>query len=219
MSTDSVRPRPPRLPAQLEETPNAALEHDATFSDARLSDVAWSHKHAGGVRLQAVRLVNGDLSGSRLEKLGLSDCELTGCELANVEARGTDATRVRIEESRLTGIAFPEGSLRDFLVRGCRVDLASFAFAELIRVAFEDCLMVETSFLGARLQGVRFQGCDLTQADFREASLERCEISGSDLTDLQGVAQLRGAAVDRAGIVANADLWAAALGITVLDAD
>ena len=219
MSTNSVLPRPPRLPAQLEETPSGTLEHEATFSDASLPNVAWSGQQAGGVRLQAVRLVNGDLSGARLEKLGLSDCELTRCELANLEGRGTQATRVRVQESRLTGIGFPEGTLRDLLVRGCRLDLASFGFAQLIRVTFEDCLMAETSFLGARLEQVRFQGCDLSRADFREASLQRCEFSSSDLTDLQGVAQLRGAAVDRAGLVANVDLWAAALGITVLDAD
>ena len=79
--------------------------------------------------------------------------------------------------------------------------------------------MAEASFLGARLEAVRFQGCDLSRADFREASLQRSEFSGSELTELQGAAQLRGAAVDRAGIVANADLWAATLGITVLDAD
>jgi len=62
---------------------------------------------------------------------------------------------VRVQESRLTGVAFAEGSLRDLLVRGCRVDLASFGFAELVRVTFEDCLMAETSFLGARLEGVK----------------------------------------------------------------
>jgi len=219
VSRNSVLPQPPRLPSQLEEAPNGALEHDATLSDASLSHVAWADQHAGGVRLEAVRLVSGDLSGARLEKLRLDDCELTGCELANLEGRGIQATRVRVQESRLTGIAFPEGSLCDIVIRGCRVELSSFGFAQLIRVTFEDCLMAETSFLGAQLEGVRFQGCDLTRADFREASLQRCEFSRSDLTDLQGVAHLRGAAVDRAGIVANADLWATALGITALDPD
>ncbi len=216
---NSVLPQPPRLPSQLEEAHSGALGYGATFSDASLSDVAWADLQAGGVRLETVRLVSGDLSGARLEKLRLADCELTRCELANVEGRGTQATRVRVQESRLTGIAFPEGSLHDFVIRGCRVNLASFGFAELVRVTFEDCLMAETSFLGARLEGVRFLGCDLTRADFREASLRRCEFSRSDLTGLEGVAHLRGAAVDRAGIVANADLWAAALGITVLDPD
>ena len=219
MSTNSVRPRPPRLPSELEQAQGGALGHDATFSDVGLSDVAWADQLAGGVRLEAVRLVNGDLSGAQLEKLRLDDCELTRCELANLQGRGTQATRVMVQESRLTGIALPEGSLRDLLVRGCRVDLASFGFAELVRVTFEDCLITETSFLGARLEGVRFQRCDLTRADLREASLQRCEFSRCELTGLQGVAQLRGAAVDKAGIVANADLWAAALGITVLDPD
>lgn len=219
VSTDEVLPRPPRLPSRLEETQHGALEHDAVVSDARLSHVAWADQHAGGVRLRAVRVANGDLAGARLEKLALDDCELTGCELANLQAPGTQATRVRIEGSRLTGITLREGSLRDVVVRRCRADLAALGFASLVRVTFEDCLMAETSFLGAHLERVRFHGCDLTRADFREASLARCEFRRSELTAIEGAAQLRGAAIDSAGIVANADLWAAALGIAVLDTD
>ncbi len=137
VSTNSVLPQQPRLPSQLEEAPNGFLEHDATLSDASLSNVAWADQRAGGVRLEAVRLVHGDLSGARLEKLRLVDCELTRCELANLEGCGIQATRVRVQESRLTGIAFPEGSLCDVVIRGCRVELSSFGFAQLIRVTFD----------------------------------------------------------------------------------
>jgi len=103
--------------------------------------------------------------------------------------------------------------------RGCRLDMASFGFAQLTRVTFEDCLMAEASFLDARLECVRFHRCELTRGDFRGASLERCEFRGGDLTDLEGVTHLRGAAIDWAGIIANANLWAAALGIEILDAE
>ena len=141
------------------------------------------------------------------------------CNLANLRGLGAQATRVTIEGSRLTGISLMEASLRDITVRDCRVDLASFGVAELVRVTFEDCVMTETSFLDARLESIRFHGCDLTRADFRGATLRDCELRRTELTDLEGIANLRGAAIDWPGIVANADVWAAALGVRVLDTD
>jgi uncharacterized protein YjbI with pentapeptide repeats len=118
----------------------------------------------------------------------------------------------------LTGISLPEAALHDVSIRGCRVDMASFAHCELVRVTFEDCPMAEASFLEAKLSSVRFHGCDLAGADFREARLDRCELRGTNLDGLHGVENLRGAAIDAAGIVAKAELWAATLGIGVLDA-
>ena len=76
--------------------------------------------------------------------------------------------------------------------------------------------MAETSFLDAELECVRFHGCDLTRADFRGARLRRCEFRRCNLSELEGIPALRGAAIDWAGIVAMADVWAEALGISVL---
>ena len=80
--------------------------------------------------------------------------------------------------------------------------------------------MTQTDFLDARLDGVRFHRCDLTGADFRGARLNRCEFRRSNLTGLEGVESLRGAARwSGPDIVEMAGIWAAALGIKVLDAD
>ena len=169
--------------------------------------------------LDTVRVSRVDLSGSRLDGLRLRDAGLAGCNLANLSSRGAEAARVRIEHSRLTGIGLHEGSLQDVTVTGCRVDLASFGFCVLVRVTFADCLLTESSFQGAQLDAVRFHDCDLRRSDFRQARLRRCEFLRSDLTDLDGVAHLRGAAIDWPTVVGQAGAWAAALGIRVLDTD
>ena len=46
--------------------------------------------------------------------------------------------------------------------------------------------------------------------------MRRCEFRGCDLNELEGVQALKGAAIDWACIVAMADVWAGALGISVL---
>jgi hypothetical protein len=61
----------------------------------------------------------------------LADVRATRCNLANVEARRATASRVSIASCRLTGLAFPEATLRDVTVGDSRADFASFAFARL----------------------------------------------------------------------------------------
>jgi len=167
--------------------------------------------------LDTVRITRADLAGTKFPQLRVVDAQLTDCNLANLDARGAAATRVAIDRSRLTGISLPGCTMHDVRVRGCRVDLASFGAAKLARVTFEDCLISEARFIEASLDSVRFHDCDLTGADFRGARLHRCEFRRSDLTGLDGIASLRGAAIDWPTIVELADVWAAALGIAVLD--
>lgn len=137
--------------------------------------------------------------------------------LANVNSPQAEISSVRIVRSRLTGLRVAEGELRDVTIQDCRVDLASFGFSRLDRVTFQDCLLAQTDFLDARLESVSFCRCDLSHADFRGARLERCEFRRCDLAGLHGVQSLRGAAMEWPDIVNMAGLWAAALGIRVLD--
>jgi uncharacterized protein YjbI with pentapeptide repeats len=104
-------------------------------------------------------------------------------------------------------------------VRDCRVDLASFGFSQLMRVTFENCVLDQADFLESKLESVRFHSCQLTRADFRGARMQQCEFRRCNLNGLQGIERLRGAAMEWPDIVDMAGVWAAALGIEVLDSD
>ena len=216
---EASAPQPPRIPGELQHLTIAALEHDHVHAEAVLTDLDLSGQHVNGVELREIRLTKVDLAGAQLDQLKLTDAELVGCDLSNVQGQGVQATRVTLESSGATGLALPQAEMRDLNFRGSRLDLSSFAFSDLAHVTFEDCLMTEMSFLDAQLESVRFHGCDLTRADFRGARLQRCEFRHTNLAEIEGVDRLSGAAIDSAGIVAMADVWAAALGISVLDAD
>jgi uncharacterized protein YjbI with pentapeptide repeats len=160
-----------------------------------------------------------DHTGAVLENPTLIDAELTRCDLANVRAPGTRATRVVLDDCRLTGIALNEGRLTDILVRGCRADLASFAFCGLERVTFEDCVLTDAAFLEARLYGVRFHRCRLSGADFRAARMTSVELRGCVLDGVVGIESFRGAAMEWPDLVGLAGAFAEALGIDVLEAE
>jgi uncharacterized protein YjbI with pentapeptide repeats len=84
-------------------------------------------------------------------------------------------------------------------------------------VTFEDCRLAQTDFLDSQLRDVRFDRCDLTEADFRGATLRRCEARGCELSAIQGADRLRGLSMPWPEIVANAGVWATALGLAVLE--
>jgi uncharacterized protein YjbI with pentapeptide repeats len=209
----------PELPSELATLDAAAFEAEASFVEVELSGDSWADRQAKDVSFKASRLAHVDLSGAVLERLWLSHCELSGCNLANLDAKAARVQRTRISDSRMTGIAFAEATLSDVTFSACRIDLAAFGFAQLERVTFEDCLLAQSDFLETRLKHVRFHDCDLTGAAFRGARLEVCEFRRSDLSGIEHVAGLRGAALEWPYIVELAGVWAAELGIEVLDLD
>ena len=212
-------PGEPELPAELERLALTALGHDASFGEIEAAGASLPDQNARGVTFQVARLSEVDLSGSRLEHLRIIDGVLSGCNLANIVARSVHAERVVVDSSRMTGIDLAEGVLTDVTFRDCRIDLAAFGFAGLKRVSFEDCVLTGTDFLEAQLEAVRFHGCDLREADVRGARMKQCELRRCELAGMQGVESLRGAAMEWSDIVGMAGVWAAALGIEVLDGD
>jgi len=217
MRSTASSPRRPELPAQLRPAAIESLQHDADIAEVELAGASLQSQSARGVTFQDSILAGVVLAGSRLEHLRITDAVLRGCDLANVHARGAAFKGVLLEDDRLTGIALAQSTLTDVAFRGCRIELASFAGSRLERVSFEDCQLAHTDFLEAKLDAVRFEGCDLTEADIRGARLKRCELERSTLSGLRGVESLRGAAMAWGDIIEMAGVWAAALGIEVLD--
>jgi uncharacterized protein YjbI with pentapeptide repeats len=219
MPPRSDRPLPPRLPSQLSRATIGALTHDTACSEVELVSLSIAEQHAAGVKLDSAGLFDVDVSSSRLDGLRLVDDALERCNLANVQARRAAATRVRIEASRMTGVTLVDATLHDVTVRDCRVDLASFSHSRLQRVSFENCVLVQSDFLDSRLESVRFEHCDLSRADFRGARMQRCELRGNNLAGLQGVSNLKGAAMEWPDIVEMAGILASEIGIDVLADD
>ena len=142
-----------------------------------------------------------------------------GDDLANANRRGGRVHDRVLEDLRLTGATFDDGSLRDVRLERCRADLASAVHATIERVAFVDCDLREVAFDGAHLRDVLFVRCDLAGASFSQARVERVELAGCDLARVRSVADLRGAWMPVDDVVANAVVLASAAGIRVIADD
>jgi uncharacterized protein YjbI with pentapeptide repeats len=153
-----------------------------------------------------------------VEEFGdLVDAEVENADWANRRGPGLSALRAEVRRSRLTGAELAEARLTDVTFLDCHLDLVGLRRAHLERVVFRDCRMAECDFYDALLTDVLFEGCTLREAIFAGARIERVEIRGCALEGLDGVEALRGVRMPWNDMLANAPLFAAALGIEIVE--
>jgi uncharacterized protein YjbI with pentapeptide repeats len=158
-----------------------------------------------------------DLSGQQIRGWQLFDVEIERGNLANLVAPELSLRQVKMTGARLTGVQWTRGSIADVVFRDCRIDLATFAGTTFDRVRFEGCILTQTEFRETLLRSVRFEHCDLTEADLTGLRIKDCELRSCTLDGVAGAERLRGAAMPWGDILGHAGLFAAALGIRVLD--
>ena len=145
------------------------------------------------------------------------DAVVVDRDWANRAARGLVARRVELRQCRLTGVELAEAMLSDVAFDDCRLDLAGLRIARLERVVFRECRMAECDFYDASLTDVLFEDCELREATFSGVKLKRVELRGCDLSGLRGVEALRGARMPWSDVLENGPLFAAALGLEIID--
>jgi len=218
-----ARPEPPRS-AELPQTLWARTPTPAELAEpgARLSELHVVGADLRGLELRSVhwsesRLERVDMSGSRVHAGGFADAVLEGVDFSNIRADGAELVRVEIRNSRLTGIEWHEGLLRDVLFDGCRLDLASFRFSTFERVAFRDCRLDEADLYAVEAKSLVLESTSLVRAKLSQARLAAAEVRGCELAEISGVDGLRGAAMTWPDLVQLTGAFAAAVGVSVLE--
>lgn len=148
---------------------------------------------------------------------GLIDAVASDLDWANRQARGLVARRAELRRCRLTGAELAEAMLSDVTFVDCRLDLVGLRMAKLERVVFSDCRMTECDLYEASLRDVLFEDCELREATLSGVKITRVELRGCDLAGLRGVEALRGARMRWNDVLENAPLFAAALGLEIID--
>ena len=118
---------------------------------------------------------------------------------------------------RLTGAALGNAVLEDVLFSDCRVDLARFRFAKLLRVRFESCRLEEADLYSTGLTSVVFSACDLTGVGLAGASFVESEMRGCRLAEVGNPECLRGVRMPWPDVVQAADVLALAVGIEIVE--
>ncbi len=185
----------------------AGVRVEEAHLDGPAEDVTWDD----------LRVSGAVLVGSELPGLHLTDCLVTGADLAAARWHRSSWRRVEVRDARLTGAVFERATLSRARFVRCRIDGVDLAEAELADVRFEDCDLTD-SYLGrARLEGVAFVRCDLAGVDTQDATFADVDLRTSSIDRVARVGALRGARVDLEQVLALAPRLAVRAGLVVDD--
>jgi uncharacterized protein YjbI with pentapeptide repeats len=210
-------PASPRLPATFRpaKLPDDDLKDDGVYVSLEYDGIDLARRDAVSAEVDQCRYTDVSLAQTELDRVMIADTVFERCDLANLRARGCSLVRVTLGSSRMTGLSWAEGSVRETTMRDCRVDMASFRFSTLKVVVFTDCKLTQADFQEADLRGARFEDCDLTGAQFSGAQMAGTRFSGCTLDGINGVTSMRGAIVDHRDSLALVHSLASALGIRI----
>lgn len=208
---------PPKLPH-----PNGELEtwHDEVTDELEIDRALVSDADLAGARrvsIDAARLDTVVLVGGSLDKLELTDVLGVRLDAAALQAYKANFLRVSLSDCRLTGAELAEGRFEDCLFRNLKLDEVGFRFAHFKRVRFENCVLLQADFSSAQFDQVTFTGCDLAGANFMSATCRRVDITSEDLGSVKGLLGLKGATISTVQLLQLAPLLASELGFHVKD--
>jgi uncharacterized protein YjbI with pentapeptide repeats len=178
-------------------------------------DLDLDDRTAETVEFRQSRFRRASLAGSQLQRVRFADCLVEASDWSNLRGDGGTFERVKIVDSRMTGLAWADGLLRDAAFSGCKLDLSNWRFATFDVAAFTDCNLAGADFTSADLRGASFVRCDLSGAQFSNATMEGARFRGCELAGIGGMTSWAGAIVHEDDLLVLAHTMAAALGIAV----
>lgn len=213
------RPARPKPPASitLADLSIHDLVDEGVYRALHFEDLDLTGREVDALEFDQCRFTGVDLGPGVFERAAFVDCLVERCTLANLRTNGSSMIRVAVTASRLTGLQWTKGALRDTSFTDCRMDLSSFRFSKLSAVAFERCNLRQADFQNADLRGARFEECDLAAAQFSGATMDGTTFARCTLEGIGGVTSLRGARLSGGDAMSLLRTLARALGIVVDD--
>ena len=188
------------------------LDDEALYQDGFLKDSDQSYTTCHNLIIQESQLKNIQLVNSRLERFQAANVIFDKCDLSNCELLGASLHQVEFRQCKLTGANFAESYLRDCRFVDCLADYASFSNSNLKNVAFNDCRLKETDFYDLTWKALELNGCELTRSNWLHTTLNKLNLSSCDFETISiSPEQLRGLVVNPA----QALIIAAGLGLVI----
>ena len=214
-----IKPKLPLLPAtsSLVVGDPRALSAESTIENVCLKDIDFTQGKAPNSVLEESIIDHGSFIDARLEKVHMTDVEISKSNLSALHSSEGSFIRVRIRTTRLTGVDLSRALIKDVVLEDCVLDMANFRFATLRNVVFSNCTLRETDFQAATLERVAFKHCHIQKADFSGITAKTVDLRTSELFDIRGWQSLKGVTIDSTQLMTVSAELALAMGIVVED--
>jgi uncharacterized protein YjbI with pentapeptide repeats len=220
VSADSRSCRSPQIAplrlGALSDGDPADLTSNADLESVRYTDVTTSELDLSGAKLDGVHFAGlvadeTDLKGARLSEVHVDQANLPVVRAARSQWRDVQVT------GRLGSLEAYEAQWRSVHFVGCKLSFVNLRGAELLDVAFTDCVIDELDLGGAATNRVRLSSTRVNHLNVRQAKLRDLDLRGATLEVIEGLTDLRGATISPLQLTLLAPLFADELGLNVED--
>jgi uncharacterized protein YjbI with pentapeptide repeats len=193
-------------PAEL--TKNADLE-SVLYADLALPRLELAGAVIASCRFVGLAAEEIDLSGARVSEIELERVNLPVVRAARSEWRGVTIG------GRLGSLEAYDSRWRSAHFSGCKLSFVNFRGAELIDVAFTDCLIEELDLLDAAVHRVSLTGTRVAHLNVQHSDLHDFDLRAATLESIDGLMSLRGTTITPAQLSLLAPLLADEMGLRV----
>jgi uncharacterized protein YjbI with pentapeptide repeats len=194
----------------------ADLRGNAQLESVRYTELAVSH-----LALPGAEVVAAEFAGLAADEADLKGARLSEVVLDRVDVPVVRAARSRWWDVRVTGrigsLEAYESELRSVHFVGCKLSFVNLRGAELLDVAFTDCVIEELDLAQSKVRRVRIEGCRIAHLDVQHSELHDFDLRGAELEGIAGLSHLRGTTITSSQLTLVAPLLAAELGINIVD--
>ncbi|WP_134739552.1 pentapeptide repeat-containing protein [Nocardioides sp. 503] len=188
--------------------------------------------------LEGLSFVDLDLPLLSMGGASLDDCAVTGVVAAEADWRSTQLRETTFERLNVPVMRAPRGVWRDVSLSGarlgsveayetswqsvhfvgCKLSFVNLRGAELLDVAFTDCVIEELDLLSTSARRIAFPGTRIGRLNLQQARLEHVDLRGCELESVDGLDGLRGVTISPAQLDLLAPLLAREKGLKVENA-
>jgi uncharacterized protein YjbI with pentapeptide repeats len=173
---------------------------------------------AGGSRFLECAITDTVFSGGSMKRSRFTEVWMRRIRIVDVDLSESVWDDITVLDSSIAALQAYGGKVHRVVFVGCKLDSLNFREAELSDVDFDDCVLRNVDFSGAKLKNVRFRGTTIDAVDLTGASLSKVDFSAAgDIELITGAQSMRGAIINSHQLITMAPVFAAALGITIVD--
>jgi uncharacterized protein YjbI with pentapeptide repeats len=211
----SVNPAIPALGNLRAAGPADNFDTDKTIRGVEFRSCDFSDETGEGLEIYKCRFEDVRLPAG-LSHTVIEGCHLITCDLATSQVDDSSLLECYVTSSRLTGMSWSRGIMRDSVMEAVRANLASFRSSKIRNVVFRECDLNQADFQSVELRNVLFDRCNLTAAQFSNAAMQHnVRFEDCKLIDIVGVQGMAGSTVSGGDLLGLAGSLARAAGIAV----
>lgn len=189
--------------------------------NADLDRMSYTDVQVDRLVLTGAVIAETHFAGLIANEADLQNTRLTDVVLDNVNVPVVRAARTQWRDVAVTGrlgsVEAYESDWRSVHFIGCKLSFINLRGAELLDLAFTDCVIEELDLAQARLRRVRISNTKIAQLDVQRAQLTDVDLRGADLSSITGLTELRGATISPQQLTLLAPLFAHEMGLRIED--